>query len=111
MTYNRGNYVRAVTLMETAQSLGGKGADYAYHLGMAYFKINQPDKAREQLELALADDAVDFVGKDEARQTLEALKARVRQGADAAVGPGVLRARPARWDDAGCVAAAGGGAG
>ena len=75
VNYKLGNYVRAVTLMETAQSLGGKGADYAYHLGMAYFKNNQPDKAREQLELALADDAVDFAGKDEARQTLEALKA------------------------------------
>jgi uncharacterized protein HemY len=42
-----------------------------YHLGMAYFRNQNPIRAREELEnsIDLAQD--DFLGIDEARETLE----------------------------------------
>ncbi|WP_159931153.1 tetratricopeptide repeat protein [Oceanicoccus sp. KOV_DT_Chl] len=71
--YQLGNYAQAVSLLGAAVEAGGKGAVYNYHLGMAYFKADMKVQAKEQLELALADDKVDFVGKGEAESVLGSL--------------------------------------
>jgi len=71
--YQQGNYPQAVSLLAAAIELGGEGAIYHYHLGMAYYKSDMKAQAKEQLVLALADEKIDFVGKDEARSTYNQL--------------------------------------
>lgn len=68
--YQMGNYPQAVSLLGAAVERGGIGPVYRYHLGMAYFKSEMKAQAKEQLELALEQEQVKFVGKDEAEQTL-----------------------------------------
>lgn len=68
--YQQGNFPQAVSLLSAAVELGGKGAVYHYHLGMAYFKSDKKVQAKEQLELALVNEKVEFAGKDEAVSTL-----------------------------------------
>ncbi|MCP3908873.1 MAG: tetratricopeptide repeat protein [Oceanicoccus sp.] len=72
--YQQGNYPQAVSLLSAAIEFGGKGADYHYHLGMAYYKSDMKQQAKEQLELALADKKADFAGKEEAESTLQQLQ-------------------------------------
>ena len=71
--YQLGNYPQAVALLGAAVETGGKGPVYHYHLGMAYFKSDMKSQAKEQLELALANTEADFVGKNEAVETLKLL--------------------------------------
>ncbi|ARN74104.1 tetratricopeptide repeat protein [Oceanicoccus sagamiensis] len=71
--YQQGNYPQAVSLLDAAIENGGKGPVYHYHLGMAYFKSDMKAQAKEQLEFALADDTVEFTGKEEAQSTLSQL--------------------------------------
>lgn len=73
VNYRLGNYARAVRLSTAAIQLGAKAPVFHYHLGMAYHRQNQNDRAREQLELALADPAATYPGRDEARATLDSL--------------------------------------
>ncbi len=70
--YQQGNFPQAVSLLSAAVELGGKGAVYHYHLGMAYFKSDMKEQAKEQLQLALAEDG-EFSGKEEAQSTLAQL--------------------------------------
>ena len=71
--YKLGNYAQAVSMLGAAVQNGGKAPVYHYHLGMAYFKSDLKDQAKEQLKLALKDDNAKFVGKDEAQETLKSL--------------------------------------
>ncbi|MEE8057514.1 MAG: tetratricopeptide repeat protein [Pseudomonadales bacterium] len=71
--YKLGNYAQAISLLGAAAANGGKGAVYHYHLGMAYFKSDMKVQAKEQLELALTDEKVDFSGKEDAQSTLNLL--------------------------------------
>ncbi len=71
--YQLGNYAQAVSLLAAAEANGGKGAVYHYHLGMAYYKSDMKAQAKEQLELALADEKAKFAGRDEAKSTLALL--------------------------------------
>jgi len=72
--YLKGSYLNAIS--ELQDSLEGQ-PDHPvvnYHLGMAFYKADKPDSAREYLEKALKIDP-DFKGADEARATLEAIQA------------------------------------
>ena len=71
--YRLGDYSEALPLMEKAVEAAGQVAVLRYHLGMGYFATDKPDLAKEQLEIALAGDNVDFTGIDEARATLSKL--------------------------------------
>lgn len=71
--YQLGNYPQALSMLSAAMQNGGTGAVYHYHLGMAYFKNEMKAQAKEQLTLALADEAADFAGKGEAEATLKLL--------------------------------------
>ena len=71
--YQQANYPQAISLLGAAIEMGGKGSEYHYHLGMAYFKSDMKVQAKEQLELALADEKAVFAGKEEARRTLDQL--------------------------------------
>lgn len=71
--YQLGNYPQALSLLGAAVDNGGTSAVYQYHLGMAYLKNNLKDQAKEHLQLALADDKEQYVGRDEAQQALDSL--------------------------------------
>jgi tetratricopeptide (TPR) repeat protein len=71
--YHQGNYPQAVSLLQAAVSKGGTGPVFRYHLGMAMYKSNMAAAAKEQLELALADEKVNFPGKEEAQKVLSSL--------------------------------------
>ena len=45
---------------------------FNYHLGMAYHKLGDNEKARNYLEISLASER-DFLGRDVAKQTLDNL--------------------------------------
>ncbi|MGK0442737.1 MAG: tetratricopeptide (TPR) repeat protein [Pseudohongiellaceae bacterium] len=68
--YLQGNYAQALSLLAAAADNGGKGPLYHYHLGMAYFKSDMKVQAKEQLELATADENAQFPGREEADATL-----------------------------------------
>lgn len=72
--YRNGDYPSAVRYLEVATRGGERIAVLRYHLGMAYWKNQNPVGARAELEQAL-ELAQDFVGIDEARATLEELQA------------------------------------
>jgi tetratricopeptide (TPR) repeat protein len=71
--YKLGNYAQAVSLLQTAIKKGGNGSVYHYHLGMAYYKNNMNEQAKESLQVALGNEAEQFVGRDEAEKTLTTL--------------------------------------
>ena len=71
--YRLGNYDEAIPLMEKAVDAAGKVAVLRYHLGMGYIAVDKPALAKEQLELALAKEDVNFTGNDDARAALAEL--------------------------------------
>lgn len=70
--YKLGNYPQAVALLEDAIRKGGRAPEFYYHLGMAYLKSAQPDKAKKHLEIALSEPG-EFFGRSEAEQMLQKL--------------------------------------
>ena len=69
--YRRGNYARAVELLEKAQVKLAGHQMVNYHLGMACFQVGKKDLARSCLNKALAGG--DFPGRQEAGATLKRL--------------------------------------
>jgi uncharacterized protein HemY len=55
--------------LERAIASGLDIPELHYHLGMAYHASNQPERAREHLEKAVAE-GVNYPGFEEARNTL-----------------------------------------
>lgn len=68
LQYKLGNLAQAIDLLKRAQSKGGRGPEYWYHLGMAYYSNNQNELAKEQLALALENDKAEFYGRSEAQK-------------------------------------------
>jgi uncharacterized protein HemY len=66
--------MNAIAELHDSLNLVPDNAEINYHLGMAYYKNNQADAAREYLEKAL-DIAPDFKGAEEARLVLEEITA------------------------------------
>jgi tetratricopeptide (TPR) repeat protein len=54
VSYREGNYKAAVPLLENAAAALANVASVHYHLGMSYIAVGQPDKAAEQLKMALS---------------------------------------------------------
>jgi tetratricopeptide (TPR) repeat protein len=70
--YQLENYPQALALIQLAVDKGGNTAVYQYHLGMAYFKNNMPEDAKEALTLAVSVEG-QYPGKDEAQKVLDTL--------------------------------------
>ena len=70
--YQLENYPQALALIQLAVDNGGNTAVYQYHLGMAYYKNNMPEQAKEALTLAVSVEGA-YAGKDEAQKVLDTL--------------------------------------
>jgi tetratricopeptide (TPR) repeat protein len=68
--YCRGNLGEAEQWLRQALAAGAVGAEVDYHMGMISFGLGRKEQAREYLEKALAGGQ-EFLGRDQARQTLE----------------------------------------
>ena len=73
--FKRGEYHEALPPLEQAVARAPESKLIRYHLAMAQLKAGQTDKARSNLETALAGSA-SFTGAEEARTQLAELKAR-----------------------------------
>jgi len=71
--FKRAEYQAALPLLERAVERVPRSPELRYHLGMAEFKAGRLDRARSDLEAALAESAK-FRGSDEARNALAVLK-------------------------------------
>ena len=69
--YRTGDYAKAVKVLEKVVAKQPRVAEFQYHLGMAYARSGQKDKARKALQAAL--DLGHFTHVREARQALDAL--------------------------------------
>ncbi|MBS3963663.1 MAG: tetratricopeptide repeat protein, partial [Methylomonas sp.] len=72
--YQQGNLDKAKTFLTKALEIDDKVAVTHYHLGLVYFKLNDKAKATEHLQRAV-DSNIPFDGLDQAKKTLETLKA------------------------------------
>jgi tetratricopeptide (TPR) repeat protein len=70
--YKKGLYDLAIGEFSDSLAKIPENAAVIYHLGMAYYKKGEKEKAKEQLEKALSLQP-DFPGSDEARQVLDGL--------------------------------------
>lgn len=78
MLYLTGEYDRAVTYLQAAVDKVGSSGLLQYHLGMAFFKLDDTVNAKVHLELAVKDGRDDpskrFSGFDVALATLESIE-------------------------------------
>ncbi len=73
LSYRKGEYRRAVELLKEAQQKRAEDGESCFYLGMAYYKLNQPDVAKTALKEAL-DHKLDQKLSDEATKLLAELK-------------------------------------
>ncbi|MEM9386372.1 MAG: tetratricopeptide repeat protein [Pseudomonadota bacterium] len=80
LAYRLENFIEARSLLEQAVRTARAEPRYAqvlpqlrYHLGMTYVAVGESALARTELEAAIAEDGVSFVGVQEARATLSRL--------------------------------------
>lgn len=71
--YKRGDYQAALPILKKAVELAPQHPQLRYHLGVAYFRNNQLQEAKDNLSIALKDDRK-FEGRDEAEQVLQQLQ-------------------------------------
>jgi tetratricopeptide (TPR) repeat protein len=71
--YRLGEFATARSLLEQAVGRAGQLPQLRYHLGMTYYKLDQLDLARRELEAALESANTSFTGIEEARETLARL--------------------------------------
>jgi tetratricopeptide (TPR) repeat protein len=71
--YLKGSYLNAITEFQDSLARDPDNPIINYHMGLAYYKNEQPDKAREYLQKALALEE-NFDGAEEARTILKELK-------------------------------------
>ena len=68
--YRNGDYGNAIRILEQAVELEENIALLRYHLGMAFVKADMTVRGRDELKKSLDLAEEDFVGIDEARETL-----------------------------------------
>jgi tetratricopeptide (TPR) repeat protein len=68
--YLKGSYLNAIAEFQDSLKLTPDKAEINFHLGMAYYKNNQVDAAKEYLEKALKIDPA-FDGAKEAQRVLK----------------------------------------
>jgi len=71
--YQLGNYLQAVSLLQAAVEKGGNSGVYHYHLGMAYYKSDMKERAKESLQQAVSNERDQYLGRDKAEQVLSEL--------------------------------------
>lgn len=69
--WRKGDYDRALTLLEEAAQGLPAEPEVQYHLGMGHYMLGQEATARAALQRALAEGAREFRGKDQARAALD----------------------------------------
>jgi tetratricopeptide (TPR) repeat protein len=67
--YLRGDYEKALPLLQKAVSLAPSAAELQYHVGMALYKTGKVDQAKQHLKQAL-EAKVEFPGLEEARKIM-----------------------------------------
>lgn len=92
--YKRQEYEDAVAVLERALERAPDSRVIRYHLGMTELKLGERDRARADLQQALAGSAT-FDGADDARAALSSLNAPPAKPKDAATPPGPLAAKRA----------------
>ncbi len=70
--FKKGDYPRALTLLEESAEKAPAEAEIQYHLGMTHYMMDEEDSARVALQRAVASQQ-DFANKDEARSRLAVL--------------------------------------
>jgi Flp pilus assembly protein TadD len=73
--FKRGEFTEAVAILARAADRSPDSKEIRYHLGMAELRAGQTERARTDLEAAVAGSAKYF-GSDEARTALASLKGR-----------------------------------
>ncbi|MFT6276329.1 MAG: tetratricopeptide (TPR) repeat protein [Halioglobus sp.] len=73
LQYKLGNIPQSISLLKSAQELGGQGPEYWYHLGMAYHQNGDLELAKELLGKALEVEGAKFYGRDEAEKAYKSL--------------------------------------
>lgn len=71
--YKRGDYQAALPILKKAVELAPEHPQIRYHLGVAYFRNNQLQEAKDNLALALKDEKK-FEGRDDAEQVLQQIE-------------------------------------
>ena len=69
----RGEWVKAVTVLERAERRGMDLPEISYHLGMAYYKTGQRERAKMKLEQAISSGP-EFAWVSKARLVIAELK-------------------------------------
>jgi tetratricopeptide (TPR) repeat protein len=77
--YLKGSYLNAIAELEESVRIEPENALINYHLGMAYYKNEQLESARQYLEKALGLDG-GFDGSEEARRVLTEIKSSMGTG-------------------------------
>jgi tetratricopeptide (TPR) repeat protein len=70
--YKKGDYPRALAILEDSAAKAPADAEIQFHLGMAHYMMNAEDAARVALQRAVASQQ-DYPDKDEARSRLAVL--------------------------------------
>ena len=71
--YMNGDYEQAITYSLAAVDKVGTSTLLQYHLGMAYYKSGDLEKAKTHLELATQTPDIRYPGLEEAQATLQQL--------------------------------------
>ena len=71
--YLKGSYLNAIAEFQDSLARDPDNPIINYHMGLAYYKNNQPDKASKFLEEALKIDQ-DFQGAEKARSLLKEIR-------------------------------------
>jgi len=74
VAYKQGNFAKAQELLLKVIALDPESAISNYHLGMTHYKQKNNALARELLQKAI-DKKVNFIGQDEAKETLKTINA------------------------------------
>jgi len=77
--YKRGEYEAALPILKRAVELAPKHSQIRYHLGVAYFKNNQMQEAKDNLAVALQGEN-SFEGREDAQRVLQELQKESQKG-------------------------------
>jgi tetratricopeptide (TPR) repeat protein len=95
--FKKGDYARALTVLQDSAERAPADAEIQFHLGMVHYMMGEEDAARVALQRAVASQQ-DYANKDEARSRLAVLNMDVA-GAGASVVAGLEKALQDHPDD------------
>jgi tetratricopeptide (TPR) repeat protein len=95
--FKKGDYARALTVLEDSAEKSPADAEIQFHLGMAYYMRDEEDSARAALQRAVGSQQ-DYPNKEEARSRLAELNTDI-SGAGASVLAGLEKGLQDHPDD------------